>query len=105
LFPKINIPVDGKKSFITNHLLIIDDLKLLSEKESDLLKMIEETRLFFSKIGLEINKEKTATNCESTTQYVSMLNQSEEYKYLGIFEASKFKFYKIVLNYITKVGW
>jgi hypothetical protein len=65
--------------------------------------MVEETRLFFGKTRLEMNKEKTATNCGSTTQYVSMLNQSEEYRYLGIFEASKFKFYKIVLNYVTNV--
>jgi hypothetical protein len=64
LFPKINIPIDEKKLFITNHLLFIDDLKLLSEKENNLLEMIEETRLFFGKIGLEINKGKTATNCE-----------------------------------------
>jgi hypothetical protein len=51
-----------------------------------------------------MNKEKTGTNCESTTQYVSMRNQSEEYIYLGISGASKFKVYKIVLNYVTNVG-
>ncbi|KAF7683042.1 hypothetical protein TCON_1747 [Astathelohania contejeani] len=48
--------------------------------------MIEEAESFFSAIGLEINRDKSATNdplCEETAR---LLNDAGVYKYLGIVE-------------------
>ncbi|KAF7680951.1 hypothetical protein TCON_2433 [Astathelohania contejeani] len=48
--------------------------------------MVDETESFFSAIGLEINRDKSATNdplCEKTAR---LLNDAGVYKYLGIIE-------------------
>lgn len=55
-FPSVNIAVNDS-SFSINHLLFIDDLKLLSTGKDNLKRMTEETARFFEKIGLEINRK------------------------------------------------
>jgi hypothetical protein len=42
----VQIPIDKEESYSTNHLLFIDDLKLLAENETTLGKMMEETMEF-----------------------------------------------------------
>ncbi|TBU20829.1 reverse transcriptase, partial [Hamiltosporidium tvaerminnensis] len=74
---KVRVQTDAE-SHSTNHLLFINDLKLLA-KDSSTLKGI----------GLEINKEKSATNdtcCEDTA---ILLEGVSVYKYLGIIEDSR----------------
>ena len=61
VFPKVDVKMQGK-SYITNHLLFIDDLKLLDKSEYNLKLMNEETKKFFMTVGLECNREKSATN-------------------------------------------
>ncbi|GBE59174.1 reverse transcriptase domain containing protein, putative [Babesia ovata] len=46
----------------TNHLLYIDDLKLIAKDAETLRLMTEETQVFFGKIGMTINRDKSATN-------------------------------------------
>ncbi|KAF9763183.1 Retrovirus-related Pol polyprotein from type-2 retrotransposable element R2DM, partial [Nosema granulosis] len=46
-YPKVGVQTDNQ-SFVTNHLLFIDDLKLLAENEDNLKAMKEETKEFFS---------------------------------------------------------
>ncbi|KAM0684824.1 hypothetical protein COBT_003969, partial [Conglomerata obtusa] len=60
-FPAVKIDT-GNASFRTNHLLFIDDLKLFSTSSDVLFNMTTETLKFFQTIGLEVNKEKSATN-------------------------------------------
>ncbi|TBU11666.1 hypothetical protein CWI38_1092p0010, partial [Hamiltosporidium tvaerminnensis] len=77
------------ESHATNHLLFIDDLKLLAEDGQTLEEMTEEVKKFMNNIGLEINKEKSATNdpcCEDTA---TLLEGIGVYKYLGIIEDSR----------------
>ncbi|EQB60357.1 hypothetical protein NAPIS_ORF02072 [Vairimorpha apis BRL 01] len=86
-YPKVGVRLDNQ-SFVTNHLLFIDDLKLLAENQDDLKSMIEETKNFFKTVGLEVNREKSATNCIGCEEDAVILEGSQGYKYLGITEDS-----------------
>ena len=55
--------------YITNHLPFADDLKLLAENEETLKLLMKETKEFFDTVGLEMNKDKSATNTEDTTRH------------------------------------
>ncbi|KAI5173357.1 hypothetical protein PAEPH01_1912 [Pancytospora epiphaga] len=68
----------------TNHLLFIDDLKQLAETDDALSLMTKEVIQFFNVVGLEINKEKSATNSEASADAAVMLEGKDGYKYLGI---------------------
>lgn len=86
-YPKVDVRT-GIQSFATNHLLFIDDLKLLAENEDTLKVMLEETKHFFKTVGLEMNREKSATNCNGCEDDAVVLEGSQGYKYLGILEDS-----------------
>ncbi|TBT96580.1 reverse transcriptase [Hamiltosporidium magnivora] len=80
-YSKGTIKTDAE-SHATNHLLFIDDLKLLAEVGQKLQEMTEEVKKFINNIGLEINKKKSDTNdpcCEDTA---SLLEGIGVYKYL-----------------------
>ncbi|KAF9762676.1 Retrovirus-related Pol polyprotein from type-2 retrotransposable element R2DM, partial [Nosema granulosis] len=64
-FPMVQIPINKEESYSTNHLLFIDDLKILAEEESTLGTMMEETMEFCKIVNLEINPKKSATNAVS----------------------------------------
>jgi len=57
-YPKVLVQT-SHEMHITNHLLFIDDLKLLALNEADLSRMTSETERFFKVIGLEIKHEKS----------------------------------------------
>ncbi|TBU13435.1 reverse transcriptase [Hamiltosporidium tvaerminnensis] len=87
-YTKVTVQTDAE-SHSTNHLLFIDDLKLLAKDSSILSAMTDEAKEFLEVIGLEINKEKSATNdtcCEDTA---TLLEGVSVYKYLGIIEDSR----------------
>ncbi|EQB59819.1 hypothetical protein NAPIS_ORF02647 [Vairimorpha apis BRL 01] len=84
-YPKVGVQTDDKR-FVTNHLLFIDDLKLLAESDVVLKLMKEETKNFFRCVGLEMNKDKSATNCMGCSDDAVVLEGSQGYKYLGITE-------------------
>jgi hypothetical protein len=86
MFPKVQIQLSEQKIYCTNHLLFIDDLKILSEKDSTLEIIALETKLFFNKIGLEMNMEKSATNSMILISEAVLLTNINCYKYLGILE-------------------
>ncbi|KAI5170098.1 hypothetical protein PAEPH01_1243 [Pancytospora epiphaga] len=73
----------------TNHLLFIDDLKLLAETDDALSLMTKEVIQFFDAVSLEINKEKSATNSEASADATIMLEGKDGYKYLGIIEDNR----------------
>ncbi|KAF7680930.1 Retrovirus-related Pol polyprotein from type-2 retrotransposable element R2DM [Astathelohania contejeani] len=84
-YPKVVMHAE-EASHATNHLLFIDDFKLLSKDSIVMGSMVEEAKSFFSAIELEINRDKSATNdllCEETAR---LLNDTGVYKYLGIIE-------------------
>ncbi|KAF7680999.1 Retrovirus-related Pol polyprotein from type-2 retrotransposable element R2DM, partial [Astathelohania contejeani] len=58
-YPKVSIHAK-EISHATNHLLFIDDLKLLATNSTVMGNMVKETESFFKTIGLEINREKSA---------------------------------------------
>ncbi|WUR02658.1 reverse transcriptase [Vairimorpha necatrix] len=101
IYPKLSIPL-GEQAFVTNHLLFIDDLKILAENEEVLKEMIDETRKFFNTVGLEINAEKSATNSIRCKDEGKLLEGHEGYKYLGITESHEGKIMKETKEKILK---
>ena len=85
-FPKVSVPTGNLDDHTTNHLLFIDDLKLLAESENILTQMAEETQRFFKAVGLEMNKDKSATNTLECQEVATLLEGTQGYKYLGIIE-------------------
>ena len=79
IFPKVEVKLE-KKTYTCNHLLFIDDLKLFSEKDETLKEMVKKTEDFFKTIGLEVNKEKSATNSEMCSENALVLNADQGYK-------------------------
>ena len=73
-------------AFKTNHLIFIDDIKLLAEDECELKKLSDDTNKFLNQIGMEINREKSASNSEQCENLAKILGEHESYKYLGILE-------------------
>ncbi|KAK1347789.1 hypothetical protein LUQ84_002770 [Hamiltosporidium tvaerminnensis] len=55
-YTKVTVQTDAE-SHSTNHLLFIDDLKLLAKDSSTLSAMTDEAKEFSRVIGLDINKE------------------------------------------------
>ena len=84
---KINVPTENGM-YITNHLLFVDDLKLLAESDDVLIQLMKETKEFFKAIGLEMNKDKSATNTEACAEDATLLEGIQSYKYLGITETA-----------------
>ena len=77
---------DAETSFKTNHLIFIDDIKLLASDEEELGKLSEITKKFLNGIGMEINPNKSASNSEACSDIAKVLEEHECYKYLGILE-------------------
>ncbi|KAI5148113.1 hypothetical protein ENBRE01_3047, partial [Enteropsectra breve] len=88
-YPKIHVS-DDNRSFATNHLLFIDDLKLMAREPKVLKSMCEDTMEFLKIAGLEKNQEKSATNEPTLSKEAKLLEDGVEgYKYLGVLENSK----------------
>jgi hypothetical protein len=87
-YPKVDVSTeDGMHT--TNHLLFVDDLKLVAHNAQVLQAMTQETEKFFRVVGLEINRDKSATNTPECVETAVMLEGSQGYKYLGITEDSR----------------
>jgi hypothetical protein len=82
---KVNVPTDSGM-YATNHLLFVDNLKLLAESDEELKMLIKETKEFFKAIGLEMNKDKSATNTELMLK--KFLEDIKIYKYISITETA-----------------
>ncbi|GIX61581.1 reverse transcriptase [Babesia caballi] len=86
LYPSVQIRTSDSREFGTNHLLYIDDLKLLANDEDVMQKMTKETEEYLTHIGLTINRDKSATNSSRCAETARLLEGPETYKYLGITE-------------------
>jgi hypothetical protein len=84
---KVNVPTESGM-YVTNHLLFVDDLKLMAESDDVLKQLMEETKEFFRVIGLEMNKDKSATNTTACAEDATLLEGIQSYKYLGITETA-----------------
>ncbi|XP_029654480.1 uncharacterized protein LOC115227916 [Octopus sinensis] len=83
-FPKICIDQNDPSqiTYSTNHLLFIDDLKILAEKEDTILRMMDSIDEYFSVVGVRRNSEKSATNLNDVKETRSL----DGYRYLGVLE-------------------
>ena len=81
------VPIEeGERWYSTNHLLFIDDIKLLARSENTLEAMAGTTKAFLQRTGLEINPSKSATNVQGCRNVTKYLEEHEGYKYLGVLE-------------------
>jgi hypothetical protein len=85
IYPMLKVPGENN-AHLTNHLLFVDDLKLLAKSEEVVEKMVQETEGFFAKVGLKMNKAKSATNVQACSEQARLLEGTEGYKYLGLLE-------------------
>ncbi|TBT98011.1 hypothetical protein CWI36_2587p0010 [Hamiltosporidium magnivora] len=69
--------------------LVYNDIKLLAEDGQTLEEMTEVVKKFMNNIGLEINKENSATNDPCREYTANILKRIGVYKYLGIIEDSR----------------
>ena len=100
-YPKLEVKLD-KENYCSNHLLFIDDLKLFAENDDNLKEMMCETQKFFTSVGLEMNREKSATNSEPCESQAVVLNANEGYKYLGVTEDRDSKVTRVTYEKIRK---
>ena len=56
-YQKVSISLESGMNYTTNHLLFIDDLKLLSESAEELERMMSETKDFFEILDLILIKK------------------------------------------------
>jgi Reverse transcriptase (RNA-dependent DNA polymerase) len=56
---KVNVSTESAM-YSTNHLLFLDDQKLMAESDEEMKMLMKETKEFFKAIGLEMNKNKTS---------------------------------------------
>lgn len=61
-FPEITVQTRSGESFATNHLLFVENLKLLFHDQNTMIELLKTTKKFFAIIGLKINISKSATN-------------------------------------------
>ena len=85
IYPKVGIDTEERR-FTCNHLLFIDDLKLVANKEEVISEMVEEAKSFFALISLEMNIDKSTTNSPACADSARLLESHEGYKYLGLME-------------------
>ena len=60
----------------------------MAESEEVLKQLMKETKELFRIVGLEMNKDKSATNTEACAEDATLLEGIQSYKYLGITETS-----------------
>ena len=72
-----------------NHLIFIDDIKLMARNQEDLVKLSEDTQRCLQIMGLKINANKSATNVDDDRVCGKLLNDQNGYRYLGLWEDAK----------------
>jgi hypothetical protein len=87
-YPKVEVAL-GEAAYSCNHLLFADDLKLMAKDDDTLKKMMAETKEFFGVVGLEINRDKSATNTAACSDDALLIEGAQGYKYLGVIENSR----------------
>ncbi|MDE5978285.1 MAG: reverse transcriptase family protein [Turicibacter sp.] len=83
---KVALP---NSSLERNHLIFIDDIKLLARDEDALKDLCHCTRVCLDIMGFRLNEEKSANNVGIEEAFGKQLDDQKGYKYLGILEDSK----------------
>ena len=71
-----------------NHLLYMDDIKLFSHSEDHLRFLLDATKNSMSLIGLQMNREKSATTTNICEDLAKTLEAHSTYKYMGFDECN-----------------
>eukprot|EP00477_Mikrocytos_mackini_P001394 GAHX01001497.1.p1 GENE.GAHX01001497.1~~GAHX01001497.1.p1 ORF type:complete len:1331 (-),score=326.64 GAHX01001497.1:122-4114(-) len=87
-----------------NHLLYIDDIKIITKKEDELAKIVTVFKEGLAAIGMQINVKKSASSIEFDPEF-EHIKDDKYYKYLGIRETDRnceAKMKRIVIEEIVK---
>ena len=82
------ISIEGRGELERNHLIFIDDIKLLSANENNLEQLCLYTRDCLDMMGFKINQQKSASNIESEIVFGNMIDEAG-YKYMGFLEDAR----------------
>jgi len=69
-----------------NHLIFVDDIKLIAETDAELDRMCLTAGDCLERMGFVMNREKSATNIMSADAIGEHLDSTRSYKYLGMYE-------------------
>lgn len=69
-----------------NHLIFIDDIKLIAETEGNLHQLERVTLSTLESMGFVLNQDKSCTNAVTPELITKTIDTHEAYKYLGIWE-------------------
>lgn len=83
---KVGLSEVGMK---TNHLIFIDDIKLVASDSSTLVELCQHTNECLQQMGLKVNRQKSASNIENDKVFGEKIDDVEGYKYLGLLEDSR----------------
>lgn len=78
-----------QQSFSTNHLLFIDDIKLMATTDEALIELVKATETFFDNAQMTINAMKSGSSIANIYCNNEKLMLLTSYKYLGIYENHK----------------
>ncbi|KAG0438663.1 Retrovirus-related Pol polyprotein from type-2 retrotransposable element R2DM [Dictyocoela muelleri] len=81
--PPLNIEIDNEKINL-NHLLYMDDIKLYSKNDNELMEILETSKNSLAKIGMNLNINKCGSNIDLMMEDQNL--KVDTYKYLGIIE-------------------
>ena len=70
----------------SNHLIFIDDIKLLAKSEDALVELCRVTGQCLNKMSLKVNQRKSASNIDNGAVFGNKIDDEFGYKYLGVLE-------------------
>ena len=79
----------GDTQLERNHLIFIDDIKLLAKDQETLIEICTLVDDTLKRMGMKINQAKSASNIESDQVFGQQVDEIDGYKYLGILENSQ----------------
>lgn len=97
--PKVCISYK-ETNFAINHLLYMDDLKILAKTDDDLRILATKFTDTLNQIGLKHNTSKSATNSDTCSNIADIISPINGYKYLGLIEDNENRFKRINLDAI-----
>ncbi|KAG0435384.1 LINE-1 retrotransposable element ORF2 protein [Dictyocoela muelleri] len=89
--PKVEIKYKNVNMKV-NHLVYMDDFKILAENTDDIIKLSGIFTETLNKLGMAHNKNKSCANTESCSEIADIISPLNGYKYLGLIEDGENRF-------------
>ena len=77
------------ENIVQNHMIFIDDIKLLAKSEEALVELCVHTNNCLEKMGFKVNRAKSTSNVSNESFFGDKIDDMVGYKYLGVLENSR----------------